>query len=527
MNESTAREIALVRAIELADRDQQLLSAEDRRQANQTARETSHRPSGTTADGGRATPYLQARAHALLDRLQARHAVVAAVRQAGHWPLWAGLGSAFIALLAGGFAERIANPQRVDLLSAALLVVVAWNLVVYLVLLIWPLLLRTRKTDAHEAWLPVPRWLRHGVQRWLAGRATAAPQQEQPALLRSALLGFARDWNRLAAPLNHARIARMLHLAAALFAAGAVLSLYLRGIVSEYRVGWESTFLDAQAVHGLLSVVFWPVVHLLGMQPFSVDQVAALQFSQPPQPASGARWVHLYAALLALIVVLPRAVLAALAWRRERQLAHAFPLDLQEPYFLRLLAGARGAAGVAAAGPAAAGSDEGAAGAHMGSAHAGTLSIWPYSFRLNDTRQQSLRAIAAQLLGDGAQLVVLAPVGYGENLPALDADAPPAALTLLLFNASATPETEEHGTFIDQAKAATPRRTAALLDESGWLERFGQQPDAAARRAERRSLWRRFCEAHGLAIAFVDLLEPALDGLEHELAARSPAMAAA
>ena len=522
MNESTAREIALVRAIELADRDQQLLHAEDRRQANQTARETSHPQNGTAVDGARAMPYLQARAHALLDRLQARYAVVAAVRQAGHWPLWTGLGSALTALLAGGFAERIANPQRVDLLSVALLAIVAWNLSVYLVLLIWPLLLRTRKTDAHDAWLPVPRWLRHGVQRWLADRGTVVQQQEHPALLRSALLAFARDWNRLAAPLNHARIARMLHLAAALFAAGAIASLYLRGIVSEYRVGWESTFLDAQAVHGLLSVVFWPVVHLLGMQPFSVDQVAALQFSQPPQPTSGARWVHLYAALLALIVVLPRAVLAALAWQRERQWAHAFPLDLQEPYFLRLLAGAGAAARVATAG-----NDGGGRDAHMGSAHAGTLNVWPYSFRLNDVRQRSLRAIAAQLLGDGAQLVVHAPVGYGEDLPALDADAPPAALTLLLFTASATPETEEHGTFINQAKAATARRTAALLDESGWLERFGQQPDMADRRAERRALWRRFCQSHGVTVAFVDLLEPALDGLEHELAARSPATAAA
>ncbi len=515
MNESTAREIALVRAVELSDRDLQLLPAQDRRQASQAARDSSRRQAGSDTGRASAEPYLQARAHALLDRLQSRHAVVAVARQPSHWHLWAGLGSALVALLAGGFAERIANPQRVDLLSAALLAIVVWNLIVYLVLLLVPLLLPARKDDAHDAWLPVPRWLRNGVQRWLAGRSSAAQQpHEQPALLRSALLAFARDWSRLAAPLNHARIARMLHLAAALFAAGAVLSLYLRGIVSEYRVGWESTFLDADAVHGLLSVVFWPVVHLLGLQPFSAGEVASLQFSQPPQPASGARWVHLYAALLTSVVVLPRAALAALAWRRERQLAHAFPLDLQEPYFQRLLSAAGGAA-------------RGAAEARVGAAQLGALGVWPYSFRLNDVRRQGLQAIAAQLLGADARLDLRAPVGYGEDLPAPDADAPPAAFTLLLFNASATPETESHGAFIDQAKAATPRGTAVLLDESGWLERFGQQPDAADRQAERRRLWRRFCQAHGVAIAFVDLLEPMLDGLEHDLAARRPVMAAA
>ena len=527
MNEPTAREIALVRAVELADRDQQLLHAEDRRQANQMAREAAQRQPEPTADGAAARLYLQTRAHALLDRLQSRHGVVAMARQASHWHAWAGPGSALIALLAGGFAERIANPQRVDLLSAALLAIVAWNLVVYLVLLLWPLLMRPRKANAHEVWPPAPRWLRQAVQRWLAGQVTAAQQQEQPVLLRSALLAFARDWNQLAAPLNQARIARMLHLAAALFAVGAIASLYLRGIVSEYRVGWESTFLDAPAVHGLLSVVFWPVVHLLGMQPFSVDQVAALQFSQPPQPASGARWVHLYAALLALVVVLPRAVLAALAWRRERQLAHAFPLDLQEPYFLRLLASAGGSASRAGDATHTSSSAEGAPGMRVDAAPVGGLAVWPYSFRLNDARQQSLRAIAAQLLGHDAPLSLQAPVGYGEDPPVPDTAAAPAALTLLLFNASATPETENHGAFIDRVKAATPRRTAALLDESGWLERFGQQSDAADRQAERRALWRHFCQAHGIGVAFVDLLEPALDGLEHDLATRTSLTASA
>ncbi len=286
-------------------------------------------------------------------------------------------------------------------------------------------------------------------------------------------------------------------------------------------------------MHGLLSVVFWPVVHLLGMQPFSVDQVAALQFSQPPQPASGAHWVHLYAALLALVVVLPRAGLAAWAWTRERRLAQAFPLDLEEPYFLRLLAGTGGPSGgvAGAGGGAGTGGVATAVDARGGprpvAASSHGLAVRPYSFHLNDARRQSLAAIATQLLGQGAPLVVHTPCAYGEDLATPSADAPPAALTLLLFNASATPETENHGAFIDQVKAAAPRRTAALLDESGWLERFGQQPDAADRRADRRGLWRRFCQVHGVPVAFVDLLAPVLDGLEHDLAARGSTVAAA
>ena len=509
MNEPAAREIALVRAIELADRDRHLLHAEDRRQASQAARELSHWQAAKKDSAVTAALYLHKRAQLLLERLQPRHPSVAAARQLGHWHAWTGIGSALVAVLAGGFAERIVNPHRVDLLSGALLLVVGWNLAVYLGLLLWPLWHRRQRDAAVAPRLPVPAVLRDGVQRWLAKRASSAQTEPAaPEVLRTALLAFAGDWSRLVAPLNRARIARMLHLAAALFAAGAIGSLYLRGIVSEYRVGWESTFLNAGAVHGLLSIVFWPLVHLFGMQPFSVEQVAALQFGQPPQPASGARWVHLYAALLALFVVLPRAVLAARSWWRERQLAQAFRLDLDEPYFQRLLASAGGTS-------------------RTGPVSTGALRVLPYSFSLNDPRRQGLAAIAAQLLGDDARLALQTPVGYGEELPPAETDARPAALTLLLFNLSATPEAENHGVFIDQAKAAAPRRLAALLDESGWVERFGQQPDTAERLAGRRGLWRRFCQSHGLAVAFVDLLDPALDGLEHDLAARPSALAAA
>ncbi|UUZ50787.1 hypothetical protein LP420_14600 [Massilia sp. B-10] len=40
---------------------------------------------------------------------------------------------------------------------------------------------------------------------------------------------------RPSARLNRARLARTLHLAAAMFAVGAMLSLYARGLLTEYR----------------------------------------------------------------------------------------------------------------------------------------------------------------------------------------------------------------------------------------------------------------------------------------------------
>ncbi|HEY3461601.1 MAG TPA: DUF2868 domain-containing protein, partial [Casimicrobiaceae bacterium] len=52
---------------------------------------------------------------------------------------------------------------------------------------------------------------------------------------------------------------------------------------------------------------------------------------------NAARWIHLYAATILLIVIVPRLVLAAIAWLRERRLRTHFPLALDTPYFERLV----------------------------------------------------------------------------------------------------------------------------------------------------------------------------------------------
>ena len=64
-----------------------------------------------------------------------------------------------------------------------------------------------------------------------------------------------REWLTLSAPLMSARVAAILHAAAFAFALGAIASLYLRGIVFDYRAGWESTFLAAGEVHRILALV--------------------------------------------------------------------------------------------------------------------------------------------------------------------------------------------------------------------------------------------------------------------------------
>lgn len=469
MNERAAHDVLLVKAIETTDRERRILNDDDRRYASRSARELVQ---WTAAERNQAaTPelFLHKRAQQILARLAERTPAATAWLQPRPWMRIAGLVLPVLALLFGILSDRIGDVHRVNLLSAPLLLIVLWNLAVYVLLLMRPLLprraLRRRLESLHRPLLP---------------RARRAH-----ALLGAALARFAEEWLFLSAPLTLARSARILHLCAALLAAGAALSLYLRGVLAAYRVGWESTFLDAGQVHALLSWLFLPAVSLLGLGGFTPQQVEALRFGQPAPPDSGAQWVHLYAATLLLLVVLPRLALAAFAWWRERQLSRQFPLDLAQPYFQRLCAGL--APGTA------------------------TLRVCPYSMRVDEARQAGLAGVARMLLGEQVELTVLPVTAYGEAAPA---PAASQAVTAALFALSATPEPENHGQFLDQLRGSHPAGMVALIDESGYLERLG--PQAATRTAERAGLWRQFCAQHQIPAAIVNLLAPDAGGEELE-----------
>ena len=213
-----------------------------------------------------------------------------------------------------------------------------------------------------------------------------------------------------------------------------------------------------------------------------------------------------------LAVILPRLALFALAARRERRLSRHVPLELQSPYFRRLL------------GPMLRGEVR--------------LRVVPYSYGVDETAAQGLRAVAQRLLGDGAMLALAPVVGYGEEARAAeglvsgDTQVP---LTLALFSLAATPEVENHGEFLATlgralgaarsapaaraAEASASSPLAILVDEGPYRRRLGTAADtgAAARLEERRQAWQAFAATRGLALASVDLAAPDLDGLERRL----------
>jgi hypothetical protein len=480
MNEQVARDVVLVRAIETTDRKHEILSDDDRMYASRSAKELAEWQAADSKSAVTADHFLQQRSEQILKRLAERTPAFAAFRQRGAG--WSGLtiGLALAALLIGAGVDRIGDPHRVDLLSAPLLAIIAWNLLVYVILLAW-LFVPGHKTG----------WASEGMMRRLSAGAAALPRK-MPSVLSAALTDFMAEWARLSGKLTHARLARTMHLAAAMFALGAVLSLLARGLLTQYRAGWESTFLDAAQVHQILSVLFAPAVWLFGLQGFTVADIDALRFTQAPSAAGGKQWVLLYAATIALLVILPRLVLAAVGHWRARSIAADFPLDLEQPYFRKLSGKIGGVPGV--------------------------LRVLPYSFTLDEARDKGLAAVATMLLGEQARLMLRPSSAYGDEpqdaLGDTRLDDPAISMTAVLFNLAATPEKENHGAFLEHLVRASPRGVAVLLDESSLVDRMGTQLDAKRRIDERITLWKQFCGHHQVQASVVNLLDPQARPLE-------------
>lgn len=478
MNEHIARDVVLVRAIELADQKKEVLSEDDRMYASRSARELAQWQASDKHAEVTSDDFLQQRSEQILKRLAERTPAFA-----GFVKRSSGLRSLawllpLLALVLGAALDRITDPHRVDLLSAPLLLIIVWNLLVYLGLLVG---------------LFVPR--RQGGPSVLIRRLSVgklAVPRKVPAALATGMLGFLGEWSQLSARLTAARLGRTIHLGAAMFAIGAVASLYGRGLLQQYAAGWESTFLDATQVHSLLSFLFAPAIAVFQLQGFSLAEIEALRFPQTTAAAGGARWVHLYAATIFLLVVLPRLLLALGSHLRAAHLAKRFPLDLDQPYFRKL-------------------------NETIGASTGGMLRVLPFSFTVDEARHRGLGQIAIMLFGEQGRMMLRPSTSYGEEpgevLRDVDLNDPSVTMTAVLFNLTATPEKENHGAFLDYLVKASPRGIAVLLDESAYLERMGEPADPRAL-AERTALWQQFCHFHQSTATLVNLLNPSIHPLD-------------
>ncbi len=485
MNEARAREVLMLQAFETVQPAGPCWTDEDRAWATRLALQD-----GADAD---AEAFIARRAQHAMQRLLPREPAAATWHARrlwqGRWVGWALLGGGLLGML----ADSIGSDQRINLLAPPLWAVLAWNLVVYGLLLghaLAHLLMRPTRPGGlvrlTQRLLRIGRALPGATGLASASAGLAGQLAGKPAVnSNAALQTFAMLWLRCSAALSAARAATLLHAASAALALGLLGGMYLRGLVLDYRAAWESTFLSADTAHAVLAVLLAPAVALSGIALPDVSAFEALLRLHGVAAAgtSAAPWIHLYALTLLLFVVLPRSMLALAGALRSRWLASHMPLPLTDAYFQRL--------------------------ARQRQGNVARVTVVPYAATPGAQAALGLRAVLAPVLGDGLQIQVAPTVAFGtEDDPGARLPLPAGStLFVALFDLAATPEVENQGRFVRQLAARVPAGASAVLmvDEAAFRQRFGGD---STRLAQRREAWRSFAETLGTLPVFADLAAP-------------------
>jgi hypothetical protein len=470
MNESDARQVLLVRALETPPGIPQW-QEEDRDWASRTA-------ASVTGERASTEQFVARRAALAIERLETRTPSVRRALDGLAWRAWVTPVLMVAAFLVGLVADAASADRRINILAPPLLMLLVWNLVVYLLIAgSWAVALVRGRTDETAPFErrsgPIARRLSRLAGATLGNKLRGAP---------APLVRFVADWMRASAPLTAARSHACLHWAAAALACGALAGLYARGLAFQYLAGWDSTFLDVATVRRLLGMALGPASLITGLPLPDVGHLETLRFSAGPGENAG-RWIHLQAVTIGLFVIAPRVALAVVAGWRATRMAQRFPLSLAEPYFRGLERRHRGVAA--------------------------RVQIVPYSFTLPDSGRRALERLLGRVYGDDTVVEVAPPIALGDEdgLALRWRPDPGATLVTALFSASATPENETHGAFLAELGRAVAGTVplAIVVDESAFRRRFG----AGSERVDsRRQAWRKLVEARTGSAPLAVSLDP-------------------
>lgn len=466
MDELSALDVAAMRAVETCDATRALWSDDDRAWASRAAAEI------VGADAMQ-DAFLARRAALVVERLGARRPVLLRTIRALRWRPWVGAVLVAGAFVLGMFIDQVGAAQRINILAPPVLGLIGWNIAVYVFILAGYVV---RYGDEAR---PGP------LRRALARGASGLSRPRRSGALRDIQMALATDWARRSAALYAVRAGRILHLSAAALAAGVIAGLYLRGIAFEYRASWESTFFDPPVVHAIAAIAYAPGAYVTGIPVPDTEAVAAIR---APLSENAARWLHLMAATMLVLVIVPRLVLASVAGMIERHRSRRIGSSFDDAYFQRMLRAYRG-------GPAG-------------------IRVVPYSYAVTPAVRAGLQAVVSRAFGGDARLWISPPVGYGdEGDLAAKAEWQQGDTVIALFSATATPEHEVHGAFLAKLRGQAARidTLLAIVDEGAFRARW---PLDATRIAQRRDAWRRLAVGAQVAIVFVDLLSPDLGGAE-------------
>jgi hypothetical protein len=180
------------------------------------------------------------------------------------------LAASGIAFLVGPGIDRLAGAHYLRLVEPAIFALIAFNLGVYAVLGL--AVLRTKPRGG-----AVTSIVLRGLARFATRMASPPPETIARLATPTAWARFTADWRAATAALDATRIQAAMHAAAVALALGVVAGLFVRGLTTDYAVGWESTFLDADAMHALVHALIGPASTLTGLPLPDRDTIALLR----------------------------------------------------------------------------------------------------------------------------------------------------------------------------------------------------------------------------------------------------------
>lgn len=360
----------------------------------------------------------------------------------------------------GVMTDRFSSEGAVvNLLSPALLLILFWQIALYALLLVGTI-------AAPLGWKP--KWPGRELFAALLSRLRILTVSKQT--LRERPL-----WLSLLTPALRSEAARAFHLAAASLGAGLLTGLAFRGIGTAYTVGWTSTWLAGH--EAWLAALFSATYGLVPLELFGIPfpDAAAIAEMNLRVNAQGspdaAAWLLRLMGLVAIVVILPRLLLAFFAGRRAKAARTRF-VWIDEQDESAPVSTQRSVASFS----------EGAT----------VLTTIPAN--------ESLRRRTAALLMQPDARWRTVDVWKDEPESALASVDTEAAV--LLFDATATPEEEVHGHWIDAVGRRQPDAVTLLVDLSALEEQFGADSE---RLTARKALWESFAAERHATLTFLRL----------------------
>ena len=391
-----------------------------------------------------------------------------------------------IAFGLGVGSNLLGQETVVNILTLPLWIVLLWNFCIYFFLLA-----RSRSSFSSNPNQAAHQWMQFLWKRFFLVEEVREDSQmlsKSPSVVfAKAQSTFQRQWFQMTWPYQECRIRQALHIAAMLTALGMVSGMYCRGLLQEYRIGWESTFLAAKQVLFFLQLMLQAAVWISGIE---LPTVEAFQQLKIPETAgkNAALWIHLFAITVILFIVVPRCFLYYLTHKRLQSIQQIDWLQKELlPYFEQVFLAPRS-------------TDKYSSFASISKKSEVYLRVICYGLPLPAIEETQLYQLFRQFFDSTLQIEPIQQIFYGEEAQMQAELADYQGNIVLLMDFNATPETDAHGEVVQQLKQSIQQANGTLslfwLLNTSRFHKISVLPEFEQRYQARQFQWTQLAEKY-------------------------------